>query len=76
MARLSRREQEVLSLLARGASNRGIADALVIAERTAEMHVSNILAKLGLSGRAQVAAWAAEQQLKEPALAATRAARR
>jgi predicted ATPase/DNA-binding CsgD family transcriptional regulator len=60
--KLSRREQEVAALLARGASNRQIADSLVIAERTAEMHVSNILAKLGLSARAQVAAWAAEQR--------------
>jgi DNA-binding CsgD family transcriptional regulator/tetratricopeptide (TPR) repeat protein len=59
-ARLSRREQEVLELLARGASNRQIADALVIAERTVEMHVSNILAKLQLTSRAQVAAWAAD----------------
>jgi predicted ATPase/DNA-binding CsgD family transcriptional regulator len=58
---LTRREQEVVTLLARGASNRQIADALVIAERTAEMHVSNVLAKLGLTSRAQVAAWAADQ---------------
>jgi predicted ATPase/DNA-binding CsgD family transcriptional regulator len=63
--KLSRREQEVAALLARGASNRQIADTLVIAERTAEMHVSNILAKLGLTARAQVAAWAAEQRTVE-----------
>ncbi len=59
---LSRREREVLELLARGATNRQIADALVIAERTAEMHVSNVLAKLDLTGRAQVAAWVADQR--------------
>jgi non-specific serine/threonine protein kinase len=59
---LTRREQEVVALLARGASNREIADTLVIAERTAEMHASNIFAKLGLTGRAQVAAWAADQR--------------
>jgi non-specific serine/threonine protein kinase len=58
----TRREHEVVGLLARGATNRQIAEALVVAERTAEMHVSNILAKLGLTGRAQVAAWAAEQR--------------
>jgi len=69
-ARLSRREQEVVELLARGASNRQIADALVIAERTVEMHVSNILAKLGLTSRAQVAAWAAERA--GPSLLTTR----
>ncbi len=61
--RLSRREREVVLLLARGATNRQIADALVIAERTAEMHVSHVLAKLELTGRAQVAAWAADQRL-------------
>jgi non-specific serine/threonine protein kinase len=64
-AMFTRREQEVVTLLARGASNRQIAEALVIAERTAEMHVSNILAKLGLTGRAQVAAWTAEQRERE-----------
>jgi non-specific serine/threonine protein kinase len=68
--KLSRREQEVAALLARGASNRQIADTLVIAERTAEMHVSNILAKLGLTARAQVAAWAAEQRAAEREAAA------
>jgi non-specific serine/threonine protein kinase len=68
----TRREQEVVTLLARGASNREIADTLVVAERTAEMHVSNILAKLGLTGRAQVAAWAADQ--REPAPRAVSAA--
>jgi DNA-binding CsgD family transcriptional regulator len=58
LARLSRREREVVQLLARGSSNRQVADALVIAERTAEMHVSNVLSKLGLTSRAQVAVWA------------------
>ena len=55
---LTRREREVVDLLARGMTNRQIADALVIAERTAETHVCNILGKLRLSSRAQVAAWA------------------
>jgi DNA-binding NarL/FixJ family response regulator len=53
---LTGREREVLALLAEGASNAGIAARLVISPRTAEHHVANILAKLGLSSRAQVAA--------------------
>ena len=60
---LTRREREVAALLARGLSNREIAEALVIGERTAEMHVSNILGKLGLASRTQVAVWAAERGL-------------
>ena len=53
---LTRREREVLPLVARGLSNRQIADALSIGERTAESHVASILAKSGLSSRAQIAA--------------------
>jgi DNA-binding NarL/FixJ family response regulator len=53
---LTCREEEVLSLLAEGLSNAGIAARLVISPRTAEHHVGNVLAKLGLSSRAQVAA--------------------
>ena len=48
----------MLALVAQGASNRAIADTLVIAERTAEIHVSNILGKLGVSSRTQAAAYA------------------
>ena len=44
---LSRREQEVAALVARGLTNRVIAERLVIGERTVETHVSRILAKLG-----------------------------
>jgi len=55
---LTARELEVASLVARGSSNREIATALVIGERTAESHVSNILVKLGLKTRVQLAAWA------------------
>jgi pimeloyl-ACP methyl ester carboxylesterase/class 3 adenylate cyclase/DNA-binding CsgD family transcriptional regulator len=54
---LTRREREVVELLARGRTNREIADALVISERTVENHVSNVLGKLGLESRAQVAFW-------------------
>ena len=45
-------------LLARCATNRAIAAQLVISERTAKRHVENILLKLGLRSRAQVAEWA------------------
>jgi non-specific serine/threonine protein kinase len=53
---LTRREQEVLALLQRGLSNRQIASALTISERTAETHVCRILDKLGVHSRAAVAA--------------------
>jgi DNA-binding NarL/FixJ family response regulator len=57
------REREVAVLLARGRSNREIAEALVIGQRTAEMHVSNLLTKLGMSSRSQVAIWAMQNGL-------------
>ena len=58
---LTARELEVAKLIARGLTNKQIAAELVIAEGTADRHVSNILGKLGFSTRAQVAAWAAGQ---------------
>ena len=54
-AALTPREQEVASLVAEGRSNRDIAAALVVSERTAENHVQSILRKLGLANRSQVA---------------------
>jgi predicted ATPase/DNA-binding CsgD family transcriptional regulator/transcriptional regulator with XRE-family HTH domain len=54
---LSRREREIAVLIARGLTNRVIAQQLVIAERTVDTHVSNILGKLGLETRAQIAVW-------------------
>jgi len=54
---LSRREQEVAQLVARGRTNRQIAEELFVSERTAENHVQHILAKLGLSNRTQIATW-------------------
>ena len=60
---LSAREREVAVLLARGFTNRQIADTLVIAEGTAERHVANILNELSLSSRAQAAVWALEHGL-------------
>jgi DNA-binding NarL/FixJ family response regulator len=52
---LTEREREVLVLVAQGLSNRQIADSLVISERTARTHVSNILGKLGVASRTQAA---------------------
>ncbi len=58
---LTPREIEVTALLARFATNREIAAQLVISEGTAKRHVENILVKLGLRSRTQVADWASEQ---------------
>jgi predicted ATPase/DNA-binding CsgD family transcriptional regulator len=60
-AQLTRREREVAALIAEGLSNREIAARLVVAQRTAEGHVENILSKLGFTSRAQVAAWMTAQ---------------
>jgi ATP/maltotriose-dependent transcriptional regulator MalT len=60
---LSAREVEVLRLIARGRSNRQIATALVISERTVARHVQNIFAKLGVSSRASASVFAAEHGL-------------
>lgn len=56
---LTSREEEVAGLLAQGLSNRAIAAELVISQRTVDGHVERILAKLGFTARAQVAAWVA-----------------
>jgi two-component system, NarL family, response regulator DegU len=60
---LSAREIEVLKLLAAGASNRDIADALVLAEGTVKNHVSNILSKLHADNRTQAANLARERKI-------------
>jgi DNA-binding NarL/FixJ family response regulator len=57
---LTRREQEVAALVARGMSNSQIAAALVISARTVETHVQHIMDKLAVNTRAQIAAWATE----------------
>jgi predicted ATPase/DNA-binding CsgD family transcriptional regulator len=59
---LTTREREIVSLIATGSSNRAIAEALVITPATAARHVANIMSKLGLNSRAQIAAWALTQQ--------------
>ena len=60
---LTDREQEILLLVARGQANKEIAADLVISERTARTHVSNILSKLGLTSRTQAALWAVREGL-------------
>ncbi len=62
---LSRREREVLALLAQGMSNSAIAKRLFITAKTAEHHVSSILGKLGLRNRAEAAAFAASFQISQ-----------
>lgn len=59
---LTAREQQVLELLARGYSNRQIADELIIGVRTAETHVDRVLRKLELENRAQAVVWAHEHR--------------
>ena len=60
---LSRREREVIALVAAAMTNRQIADRLFIAERTAEGHVERIRNKLGFRSRTEVATWAVEHGL-------------
>ncbi|TDC48146.1 LuxR family transcriptional regulator [Jiangella ureilytica] len=64
---LTAREHEVLRLVAQGRSNREIGEALFISSKTASVHVSNILAKLGASGRGEAAAIAHRDGLLDTA---------
>ena len=63
---LTEREREVLTLIARGYTNKQIADTLFVSEKTARNHVSHILDKLGLSRRSEAAAFAVEHKLVPP----------
>jgi DNA-binding CsgD family transcriptional regulator/tetratricopeptide (TPR) repeat protein len=63
---LTARECEVASLITRGASNREIADTLVLSERTVAVHIANMLSKLGFSSRTQIASWATAKGLGQP----------
>jgi DNA-binding CsgD family transcriptional regulator len=60
---LTARESEVARLIARGLSNRQIAEALIISERTADSHVYRVLNKLGFTSRSQIAVWAVRHGL-------------
>ncbi|MFD9445134.1 response regulator [Streptomyces sp. NPDC060006] len=66
LASLTSRERDVLVLVAEGRSNQQIADELVISERTARTHVSNVLRKLRLTSRTQAALLAVRQGLVPP----------
>ena len=62
MTVLSVRERDVARLIAAGATNRSIAERLVIAPKTVSAHVEHILTKLGASRRAEIAAWVARSE--------------
>jgi non-specific serine/threonine protein kinase len=64
-APLTPRETDVAELVADGLTNRLIAQRLVVARRTVDTHVENILAKLGFAGRGQIAAWVTRLRQRE-----------
>ena len=64
--RLTGRERGIVALVAAGASNREVAQKLSLAEDTVKHHISNIFDKLGVSNRAEMAAYAASHGLAEP----------
>jgi non-specific serine/threonine protein kinase len=63
---LTAREREVAALIARGKSNREVAEALVVGIKAVEAHVGRILNKLGFTSRVQIAAWAVDKGLAPP----------
>jgi len=63
---LTPREQEVLKLVAEGYTNKQIAEALVISEKTVERHRANILEKLGMRDRVELTRYAIRHGLIEP----------
>jgi DNA-binding NarL/FixJ family response regulator len=65
-AGLTEREAEVLCLVASGRTNREIAVALHLSERTVARHLSNIFTKIGVTSRTAAAAFAYEHDLAEP----------
>jgi DNA-binding CsgD family transcriptional regulator len=72
---LTRRERDTAALIAQGKSNRAIARALGIGERTVEGYVASAFTKLGFSSRSQIAVWAVEQGLVDTKNAASRMSR-
>jgi two-component system NarL family response regulator len=71
-AQLTRREREVLAILAEGGNNETIAQALVISPQTARTHIQNVLGKLGVHSRLEAAAFVRRNQLVEELAAAGR----
>lgn len=63
LGKLTRREREVLALLAQGADNAGIAQPLVISPETARTHIQNVLGKLGVHSRLEAAAFVMQNGL-------------
>jgi DNA-binding NarL/FixJ family response regulator len=63
---LTPRERDVIALVATGRTNRRIAEALSISEKTVARHLSNIYGKLGISSRAAATAFAYEHELLDP----------
>jgi DNA-binding NarL/FixJ family response regulator len=64
--RLTRREREIVARVAAGESNREVAERLSLAEDTVKHHISNVFDKLGVSNRAELAAYAASHGLTQP----------
>jgi DNA-binding NarL/FixJ family response regulator len=71
-SRLTRREKEVLALLAEGADNDAIAQALVISPQTARTHIQNVLSKLGVHSRLEAAAFVRQNGIVEDLVPAER----
>jgi DNA-binding NarL/FixJ family response regulator len=63
---LTRREWEIVEMVAQGKTNGEIAAALVVSKRTVEKHIAHILNKLGVTNRPQVVIWAVENGLVKP----------
>ncbi len=70
LSKLTRRERQVLALLADGSDKKAIADTLAISPQTARTHVQNILAKLGLHSRLEAAAFARKHPILKELVAA------
>jgi DNA-binding NarL/FixJ family response regulator len=67
VVKLTRREEEVADLVARGFSNATVARQLSLSPAPVARHLSNILEKLGFSSRVEIAAWVVERRLRREA---------